>query len=536
MNKKFIFWLLVSLTVLLLVSCSQDPSKCPHESVDKTKNEATCIGAEGWSITCNDCGSRWFEETAPKLEHNPNDWEISVAPTCMSVGEEVRICPDCNETVERRELDAKGHTEEWVIAQKADCMNTGKRHKMCTACRAVLATEEMPIEHIPVTVEAVSPTCSSVGYVEYVKCSECLEPLTERTPIEKLPHTPVQRERVEPTCSGVGYTEGEQCSACNAWTSGHQQIEKLAHTPKDSSRVEPTCTETGIEAGSICTVCNSTVTGRETIKALGHHFLSVLTNVCSRCPEKEYYEIDSYELFNKGYTDKSGAVIYLNKFILDSDTTPHKIILGKDQTYLRLVGDANKTYKLRIIIEDRDTRIDIDFVNVNISNINNIVFSESDAFVDLGFYGEKCSLICEKGDTGKRGEGGADGASAVNVAGDLTISLHTFDCTITGGDGGNGGDGKDGWAWNGGDGGSGGNGASAVIAKSVSVYLYDGTLSNNIEFIKGKGGNGGKGGIAYSSIGTEGSLIYDDGKPGENGYDAELAVSPSVKFQINSGK
>lgn len=536
MKNRTIILLFVFTIVLLLVACAQDPSTCAHEDTEKVKKEATCLGAEGWEVTCNDCGSRWFDETAPKLEHSPGDWETSVMPTCTTVGEEVRICQECNETVERRELEATGHNEEWEITVKADCMNTGKRLKKCLNCRIVLSTEEIPVTHVPVTVEAVAPTCSSVGYVEYVKCSECLTPLTERTPIEKLPHTPTSMNGVDPTCSSVGYTAGEQCSVCKIWTSGHDQIEKLAHTTTDTSRVEPTCTESGIEAGSICTVCNATVSGREPIRALGHHFPSVLSNVCSRCPEKEYYEINSYELFYKGYSDKSGAIIYLNEFILDSDTTPYVITLGSEQSYLRLVGDADRTYSIRIVIDERETRIDIDFVNINLSSDYSIISSESDAYVDLGFYGEKCSLICNKAKTGERGERGSDGAPAINVVGDLQISLHTFDCTIKGGDGGDGGQGKDGWGWNGGDGGDGGDGASAAIAKSVSVHLYDGTLRENIILSAGYGGKGGDGGIAYSIAGTEGSPMYDDGKPGNDGKDAELATSPLPSFQINSGK
>lgn len=534
--KKIFLLTFVIVFICILPSCMWNPEKCEHTNVRRTNINATCQNAGGTEYYCHTCMSRWFEEKTPRLEHTSGDWSVIVEPTCEAEGENALTCRVCNEILKTEKIPALGHNEsDWFVRKKADCTNTGERFKQCWNCYAELAFEIIPYEHDIEIKEAVAPTCSSYGYTEYQRCRDCWENITERVQIDKLPHTWTEQEGVEPTCSSYGYTDGIQCSVCNTWQSGHEQIDRLPHTPINAERAEPTCTETGIEAGTICSICSATVEGRETIRALGHNF-SRITNICERCPEKEYYEIDTYELFAKGYGDLSGAVIYLNKFILDSDTNSYVITLGQEQDYLRLVGDSNKTYNLRIVVKDRETRIDIDFVNVNLSNKNPIIYSESDSFIDLGLYGDKCSLVCSKNNTGASGERGADGSSAICVNGELQISLHTNEAIVSGGDGGNGGNGSNMWGGNGKDGGDGGDGASAIIADSVTVALYNGVSRDSIVFSGGCGGSGGEGGTALSIIGTEGPSPYKDGEAGIDGSDAQLAVSVGVKYIIQSGK
>ena len=229
--KKVILLILVSILLLLaFTSCKlfkkQEEKECEHEWT-----AATCQAAQ----TCTLCG---VTEGKP-LNHKTK------APTCTTP----EMCSVCGYTTEFWK-PALGH--DWI---EASCL-TGTA-KTCRTCKIVegdvpdhtwvaatctedsycevchLIEKESALGHNRVTVAAVAPTCTSVGYSEYEKCDRCgdVEKGKEPTKTPALEHKgyEVNVPAVPATCETTGLTSGKQCAKCGEMTSPQLEIPALGH-------------------------------------------------------------------------------------------------------------------------------------------------------------------------------------------------------------------------------------------------------------------------------------------------------------------
>ncbi len=131
--------------------------------------------------------------------------------------------------------------------------------------------------HTVVALDAVEPTCSTVGKTQGSYCSVCNTVLKKPTDIPMLEHSLVEKETHSATCEEDGFTGGVKCTSCDYETDG-EVIPALGHS-YDEGRVtiEATCTTNG-EKSYTCTTCEEIKL--ETISAIGHVVESGRCLVC----------------------------------------------------------------------------------------------------------------------------------------------------------------------------------------------------------------------------------------------------------------
>lgn len=121
--------------------------------------------------------------------HEFSDWKTSKVATCITEGEEQRIC-ECGE-VETRKVNTTAHIEVIDKAIEATCLEGGKTEgKHCSVCGEVLVaqTDINPLGHNEVVDEKKEPTCLEAGHEAGKHCSLCDEVLEGKEPIKKLEH------------------------------------------------------------------------------------------------------------------------------------------------------------------------------------------------------------------------------------------------------------------------------------------------------------------------------------------------------------
>lgn len=164
-----------------------------------------------------------------------------------------------------------------------------------------MATEDyVPCtNHIAEVIPAVEATCSTTGWTEGSKCSNCGKILVAQQFIsekshtfsgewwsngfthwkvcscgakgEEAEHTKVTTT-VEPTCEEIGWTI-ETCTVCGQESSS--SIPELPHDTVQHEGKAATCTENGWSAYETCTRCEYTTYNE--ILATGHSYTSVVT-------------------------------------------------------------------------------------------------------------------------------------------------------------------------------------------------------------------------------------------------------------------
>ena len=90
------------------------------------------------------CGEQESQNMEPIDVHNYSDWFDISSNTCISDGEEMRVCYDCGNS-QVRIIPASGeHTAgDWIVDKEATVEVDGSRHKECKVCGYVMETEKI---------------------------------------------------------------------------------------------------------------------------------------------------------------------------------------------------------------------------------------------------------------------------------------------------------------------------------------------------------------------------------------------------------
>ena len=158
------------------------------------------------------------------LHSNVNITEVKA--TCTENGSLTKKCKDCGH-VTTEELLATGHEEIGHVSQDPTCTEVGwDDYISCAKCDYTTYEEKAALGHAEVVHEAKDPTCDEIGWDAYVSCSRC----DHTTYVEKasLGHDEVAHESKAPTCTEIGWDAYVTCTRCDYST--YAPLDKKAHS------------------------------------------------------------------------------------------------------------------------------------------------------------------------------------------------------------------------------------------------------------------------------------------------------------------
>jgi uncharacterized repeat protein (TIGR02543 family) len=224
------------------------------ETFDKEAHRgghATCSK----QATCEVCGQKYGSTTAHDYQWNHSDTQ------------HWKACKDCNTIDEATRAD---HTfGGWVTEKNPTCTETGTEKRTCADCGYSETREIATIAHTLTHHEAVAPTCTATGSIEYWQCSACDKKFSDETcttevtdvTIPMANHTLNKTEAKAPTCTENGNIAYWTCSVCEKLFSdaaGKTEISKqdtvVAATGHTRSDV---WTSDGTDHWHICTTCEA---------------------------------------------------------------------------------------------------------------------------------------------------------------------------------------------------------------------------------------------------------------------------------------
>ena len=234
-------------------------TKKPTETSEGTK-----------TFTCETCGHT-KSESIPPIEHThtynqkvATDKYLCSSKTCSKKAEYFYSCSCGNagtETFEHGDFDDHKFTT-YVSNGNATCLEDGTKTAVCDVCK--VATDEITDIgsatgiHNTSKYEACDPTCTSVGWLAYEKCSNC--DYSTYQEIEKLDHTYDQQVATESTmnskatCSSrATYYYSCSCEAIGTETFEYGGFGNHIYTtyiPDENA----TCLDDGTKT-AVCDVC-----------------------------------------------------------------------------------------------------------------------------------------------------------------------------------------------------------------------------------------------------------------------------------------
>ena len=270
-----------------------------HDYASEVITEATCKGKGEMKYVCKRCEFTYFDVIPAKgHDHENAIWVTTVAPTCTASGEQSAYCPECNELIETRVVEALGHDGgKWVVTAQPACDSKGEETCYCTRCGKVIGSRSIAaLGHDDGTwVVVTNPTCREDGQ-EVLFCTRCGKAIKKRA-VKALGHDDgVWKVDFEPTANHDGQMS-RYCTRCD------EVLETKSfemHKHKEGYRetvTEATCTTDGI-GGIFCADCGAKF-DTYVIPALGHDYNDWYKNnngthsrTCSRCHNFESANCD----------------------------------------------------------------------------------------------------------------------------------------------------------------------------------------------------------------------------------------------------
>ena len=235
-------------------SCTEPGSKSHHCTRCEAKADVTSIPllghdfAEAWTTdtpaSCTESGSKSHHCTRceakadvtsiPPLGHSFTNYVYDNNAACTTDGTETAKCDRCDATDTRTAAGtATGHTfSGWQVRTPASCTEPGEEFRAC-ACGEEETRSIDPLGHTLVKTEAVEPTETSAGNIEYWTCTVCGKLFSDEaanneitqaeTVLPKLEHTHVYGSYAYDgnahwqTCA-CGQTSERTPHAFGAWT------------------------------------------------------------------------------------------------------------------------------------------------------------------------------------------------------------------------------------------------------------------------------------------------------------------------------
>ena len=234
----------------ICTTCNAVLDKAAHSG-----GTATCSA----QATCEACGQKYGATT----EHD-YQWNHDAA-------QHWKECSACS-AIDPANPKTNHNFGEWVTEKEATCTETGTQKRTCADCGYSETAEIAMIAHTLTHHEAVTPTCTTTGSIEYWECSACGKKFSDAActaevtdvTLPMADHTLTKTDAKAATCTEAGHAEYWTCSACGTWFldgSGEHAI------TDHNSVVIPATGHTADEAGwhgddtdhwHVCTTCGET--------------------------------------------------------------------------------------------------------------------------------------------------------------------------------------------------------------------------------------------------------------------------------------
>ena len=233
----------------ICTTCNAVLDKAAHSG-----GTATCSA----QATCEACGQKYGATT----EHD-YQWNHDAA-------QHWKECSACS-AIDPANPKTNHNFGEWVTEKEATCTETGTQKRTCADCGYSETAEIAMIAHTLTHHEAVTPTCTTTGSIEYWECSACgkmfsdaactTEVTDSEIALEKVSHKLTKTEAKAPTCTKAGNIEYWTCSVCKKLfsdaegkteiTAQETVIAATGHTPSEA------WTNDGTDHWHVCTTCNA---------------------------------------------------------------------------------------------------------------------------------------------------------------------------------------------------------------------------------------------------------------------------------------
>jgi len=237
---------------------------------------------------------------AVTIGHGNYTLSNTIPATCTEEGKRIYSCA-CGDSY-YEPIAALGHDEIVHSAQIPTCTGVGwNEYVTCSRCN-YSTYDEISKEGHKYSSSAITtpPTCKEEGVRTYT-CENCGDTsFTEKIPVNDEHKEEIIPE-VKPTCVSVGYTEGVKCSVCDKVLSEPKELSPTGHSNNIVVNKKATCIDKGSQTLT-CTLCGAVST--EDIPSLGHariyHSAKAPTCLepgwdeyatCSRCNYTTYSEI-----------------------------------------------------------------------------------------------------------------------------------------------------------------------------------------------------------------------------------------------------
>ena len=199
-----------------------------------TDTPASCTEPGSKSHHCTRCEAKADVTSIPPLGHSFTNYVYDNNAACTTDGTETAKCDRCDATDTRTAAGtATGHTfSGWQVRTPASCTEPGEEFRAC-ACGEEETRSIDPLGHTLVKTEAVEPTETSAGNIEYWTCTVCGKLFSDEaanneitqaeTVLPKLEHTHVYGSYANDgnahwqTCA-CGQTSERTPHAFGAWT------------------------------------------------------------------------------------------------------------------------------------------------------------------------------------------------------------------------------------------------------------------------------------------------------------------------------
>ena len=356
--------------------------------------DADCVNNGSYDnvVYCTVCGEELTRETivVDALGHTESEAvvENNVEPDCVNDGkyDTVVYCSVCDAEVSRIEtiVPALGHIEGEAIVENnvaPDCVNNGSYDNVvyCTVCNKELNRDTIVVDALghtegePTEENRVEADCLNDGSFDtVVYCTVCGEEISRETTVLEKGHKTVKTEAVDPTCTLSGNIEFYTCTVCDRLFADEECTEEifetevvpLGHTPSDEWIVteEPTEMTKGTET-NYCDVCGEELESRD-VEPLGGTVWGTVTSFNSETEEITVELIgDSEEViatttvtgnnaeYSFGQVQAGTYVIRVSK--KDHVTREYTVVIDEAETEIdvkiHLLGDIDGNGKINIL-------------------------------------------------------------------------------------------------------------------------------------------------------------------------------------------